>query len=155
MIAYVTHPVVLLTLGGAVGTNARYWLGAFLAHRYGPLLAEPYGSLRGPLAIFVINVTGSLLLALFVVPLREHAPDWWILLGVGFCGGYTTFSSFALDTVELVRKHHQPGLAVLNVVASVIVSCVVVWLAVSSMEAFYPPRPPVMEVEGPETQKEP
>jgi CrcB protein len=155
MIAFLTHPVVLLTVGGAVGTNARYWLAVYLAHWYGPLLAEPYTSLRGPLAIFVINVTGSLLLALLVVPLREHAPHWWILFGVGFCGGYTTFSSFALDTVELVRKHHQPGLAVLNIVASVIVSCVVVWLAVSSMERIHPPEPPVMEAEDPEMQKEP
>src|SRR5215204_3820594 len=110
MMSFLTHPVVLLTLGGALGTNARYWLGAAIVHGCRDWFAEPYASLRGPLAIFVVNVTGSLILALMVVPLRERAPGWWVLLGVGFCGGYTTFSSFALDTVELIRKHHQPGL---------------------------------------------
>lgn len=93
MLSYLTHPIVLLTIGGAVGTNARYWLGAFVAHRSATRLAEPYLNLRGPLAIFLINVTGSLLLGLFVVSLRERLPIWWIVLGVGFCGGYTTFSS--------------------------------------------------------------
>ena len=155
MLSYLTHPIVLLTVGGAVGTNARYWLGVFIVHRFGPMFAEPYTSLRGPLAIFVINVTGSLLLALFVVPLRERAPNWWILFGVGFCGGYTTFSSFALDTVELIRKHHQPGLAVLNVAASVIISCAVVWVAVAGMEALHPQTPPVMEAADSETRTEP
>ena len=155
MLSLLTHPVVLLTVGGAVGTNARYWLGVFVAHRCGNWLAEPYLNLRGPLAIFLINVTGSLLLGLFVVPLRERLPTWWIVLGVGFCGGYTTFSSFALDTVELIRKHHQPGMAILNVAASVLISCIVVWLAVAGMETIYPHTPPVMAAEDSETQKEP
>lgn len=155
MISLLTHPVVLLTVGGALGTNARYWLGAFVLQRYGSWFTEPYTGLRGPFAIFVVNVTGSLLLGLFAVPLRERLPNWWILLGVGFCGGYTTFSSFALDTVELIRRHQQPGLAVLNVVASVIISCVVVWIAVAGMERAYPPAPTVMEVEDSETRKGP
>jgi CrcB protein len=153
MLSYLTHPVVLLTVGGAVGTNARYWLGVFVAHRCSNLLTDPF--LRGPLAIFLINVSGSLLLGLFVVPLRERLPSWWIVLGVGFCGGYTTFSSFALDTVELIRKHHQPGMAILNVVASVMISCTVVWLAVAGMETVYPHPPAVMEVEDPETRMAP
>lgn len=134
MITFLTHPVVLLTLGGALGTNARYWLGAGIVHWCRDWLADPYASLRGPLAIFVINVTGSLILGLMVVPLRERATGWWILLGVGFCGGYTTFSSFAVDTVELIRKHHQPGLAIANVVASVVISCAVTWFAIAGME---------------------
>jgi CrcB protein len=155
MVSYLTHPVVLLTVGGALGTNARYWLGALVLHRFGHLFAEPYTSLRGPVAIFIINVTGSLLLGFFVVPLRDRLPNWWILLGVGFCGGYTTFSSFALDTVELIRKHHQPGLALVNVAASVLFSVAVVWLAVSCMERLHPHTAPLMEAEGPETRKEP
>jgi fluoride exporter len=129
---------VLLTIGGAVGTNARYWLGVSIAHWCRDWLTDPYANLRGPLAIFAINVSGSLLLGLFVVPLRERLPGWWILFGVGFCGGYTTFSSFAVDTVELIRKHHQPGLAVANVVASVLVSCAVAWLAIAGMEVIHP-----------------
>jgi CrcB protein len=110
------------------------------------------------LAIFLINVSGSLILGICVVPLRERMPVWWILLGVGFCGGYTTFSSFAVDTVELIRKHHQPGLAVLNVVASVLIACAVTWLAIAGMELIHPRaanEPAVMEAADREAQTEP
>ena len=150
-----THPVVLLTIGGALGTNARYWLGVWIATWYGRFISEHHWSAHFPLAIFIINVTGSLLLGLLVVPMRDRIPAAWILLGVGFCGGYTTFSTFALDTIELIRRHHQPGMAILNVVASVVVSCAVVWIAVAGMESIYPAPPPVMEVEDPEKKTEP
>jgi fluoride exporter len=129
MISILTHPIVLLTVGGAVGTNARYWFGRWIASQH---WTEHF-----PLATFTINVTGSLLLGFFVVPFRDRLPGWYILLGVGFCGGYTTFSTFALETVELLR-HHPPGAAVLNVVGSVVVGCLVTWFAVMGMEAIYP-----------------
>jgi CrcB protein len=150
MIAFLTHPVVLLTIGGALGTNARYWLGVWIVSQR---WTEDF-----PLATFVINISGSLLLGLLFLPLHNRWPHWWILLGVGFCGGYTTFSTFALETVDLIRRHHQPGLAVLNVVGSVALSCLVVWLALDGMERFYqkpPPASPVMEAADPETRTEP
>jgi CrcB protein len=149
MLSYVTQPIVLLTIGGAVGTNARYWLGRWIAAHH---WTEHF-----PLATFMINVTGSLLLGLLVVPLRDRLPGWYILLGAGFCGGYTTFSTFALETVELLR-HHPPGMAVLNVVGSVVIGCFVTWFAMMGMEAVYP-RPPhapaVMAAEDSQTQTEP
>ena len=136
----------MLTVGGAVGTNARYGLGRWIAMHH---WTEHF-----PLATFTINVTGALLLGLFVVPFRDRLPGWYILLGVGFCGGYTTFSTFALETVELVRRHHQPGQALLNVVASVVIGCLVTWFAIAGMEAIYPKpahTPPVMEAEDAQT----
>jgi CrcB protein len=149
MISFLTHPIVLLTVGGAVGTNARYWLGVWIAsHRW----TEHF-----PLATFVINVSGSLLLGLIVVPLHNRLPSWWILLGVGFCGGYTTFSTFALETIHLIR-YHQPGIALLNVVGSVVIACVVTWMALATMESIYPRPPhqePVMAAPDSEIQKEP
>jgi fluoride exporter len=158
MSSYLLHPVVLLTVGGAIGTNARYWLGVLVVSRCGDWFPTIAPNLRAPLGILIINVTGSLLLGLFVVPLRDGMPPnmrhWWILFGVGFCGGYTTFSSFAVDTVELVRKYHQPGMAFLNVAVSVVVSCLVVWGAIAAMEQIHP-TPLVMEVEGPGTQTGP
>lgn len=147
MLSYVTHPIVLLTVGGALGTNARYWFGRWIASLH---WTEHF-----PLATFAINVTGSLLLGLSLVPFRDRLPGWYLLLGVGFCGGYTTFSTFALETVELIRKHHQPGLAILNVVGSVVIGCLVTWLAVAGMETIYPHTPPVMEAGDSETRREP
>jgi fluoride exporter len=149
MLSILMHPVVLLTLGGAAGTNARYWLGRWIALQH---WTEHF-----PLAIFVINVSGSLLLGLLVLPFRDRLPGWYILLGVGFCGGYTTFSTFALETVELIKRD-QPGMAALNVIASVVASCVAVWVALAGMGAIVPPAtlpPTVMEAADPEMQKEP
>ncbi|MSU77320.1 MAG: fluoride efflux transporter CrcB [Gemmataceae bacterium] len=152
MIGFLTHPVILLTIGGAAGTNLRYWLGRtiwFWSHQS----TQPF-----PLATFLINVTGSLLLALLVLPFRERMPTWYILLGVGFCGGYTTFSTFALETVELIRVYHRPDIAFANILVSVVAGCLVTWMALAGAERFYPlpsPGPAVMEVADPGKQMEP
>ena len=150
MLSFITHPIILLTVGGALGTNARYWLSVWIHHlRW----TEHF-----PLATLCINVSGSLILGLLVVPFHNRLPVWWILLGVGFCGGYTTFSTFALETVVLLQEK-QTGLAVVNVVVSVVLSCAAVWYALAGMQTIYPPRPAepaFMEAAAdPETQKEP
>jgi CrcB protein len=153
MIAFLTHPAFLLTIGGAIGTNARYWLGRYVASH---VEAQQWHLAHFPLATFLINVTGALLLGLLVVPFRDRLPHWYILLGVGFCGGYTTFSAFALETVELVRRHHQPGMAIAYAVASVVIGCLMTWASLAGMEQIYPrPEAPVMEAADPEKKMEP
>jgi len=151
MYNFLTHPAFLLTVGGAVGTNARYWLSVWIHNQR---WTEHF-----PLATFTINVSGSLLLGLLVVPFYNRLPTWWILLGVGFCGGYTTFSAFALETVALIHEKQKIDLAILNVLASVVMSCACVWFAIASMKSIYPPpsiaTDPVMEAADRETQKEP
>ena len=139
MISILTHPIVLLTIGGAVGTNARYWLGVWIH--------DQRWTTHFPLATLAINVSGSLLVGLFVVPFHSRLPTWWVLLGVGFCGGYTTFSTFALETVTLIRREHRIDLAILNVVVSVGLAGAVCWLAMVGMESIYPRphEPPAME----------
>lgn len=78
-------------LGGAAGSIARYALACSL----------PAGS-GFPLATFAVNATGSLLIGLFAGSLEGH-PMLLRLLSVGFCGGFTTFSTFSADTVRLLR----------------------------------------------------
>jgi CrcB protein len=150
MLAYLTHPVVLLTVGGALGTNARYWLSVWIHdHKW----TEQF-----PLATLLINVSGSLLLGLFVAPFHNRLPMWWILLGVGFCGGYTTFSTFALETVVLMHDKQKTDLAMLNVLLSVVLSCAAMWIALMGMRSIYPAppvQPAIMEAADRETRTEP
>jgi CrcB protein len=86
-----------LVLGGAIGAPARYLLDGFVQdHTEG---AFPWGTL-------VINVSGSLLLGLITGAALYHAfpdtPKIW--LGTGFCGSYTTFSTFTFETVRLLEE---------------------------------------------------
>jgi CrcB protein len=90
---------LIIGFGGAVGTVARFWLGGVVARRFGE--AFPVGTL-------VINVTGSFLITFFAT---VTAPDgrWMVpargraFFMTGVCGGYTTFSSFSLQTLNLAQ----------------------------------------------------
>ena len=121
--ALLTSKVVILALGGAVGTNLRYWVGS----RLGQFRAFPLGT-------FVINVSGSFILGvlwfLFARRLPPRYSDWYLLLGTGFCGGYTTFSTFELETFQLIQDRSL-WMAMANILGSVIVGYAAVVAAVA------------------------
>lgn len=84
-------------IGGFLGVNLRYWLQAWAAGRWGT--SFPYGTL-------IINVTGSLLLGFFLtlVTQRVVAPaNWRLFMAVGLLGGYTTFSAFSVEALNLLQ----------------------------------------------------
>lgn len=91
-------PLVVF-LGAGLGGVARYLLGEWVQERA-----------RGdfPTGTLAINVTGSLALAtLYALVDGVQAPaEWKLFLGVGFCGGYTTFSTFSYETVRLLNEGH-------------------------------------------------
>jgi CrcB protein len=100
-----------IALGAVAGASARYFLSGSIAK----LLPSsfPYGTL-------IINITGSLLLGFFLAWTSERvllAPRWRLLIAIGFCGSYTTFSSYAFETFALVEQG-QWLLVGLNVIAS-------------------------------------
>lgn len=99
---------LLVMLGGALGSGARYGLGLAL------------GGGRFPWGTFAVNLGGGLAMGLVIGGLARVAGSepWRLLLGIGFLGGFTTFSSFALDAVTLVERG-APGLAALYVLGSV------------------------------------
>lgn len=112
-----------VAIGSAVGGLARFGVGTWLqgrlddwAPRTGPAPFLPF-----PIGTLIVNVSGSFLLgAILVVVSRQgaHANATRLLLAVGLCGGYTTFSTFSADTVGLLENGGS-ALAALNLVASV------------------------------------
>lgn len=110
-------------IGSALGGGARYWLSGFIANRIGETF--PWGTI-------VVNVSGSLVIGFFAT---LTGPDGRLLVGtearqfvmIGLCGGYTTFSSFSLQTLNLVRDGEWLY-AGLNIGLSVVLCLLAVWL---------------------------
>ncbi|MGW6446834.1 fluoride efflux transporter CrcB [Lentzea sp. NPDC055074] len=96
--------VLVVFLGAALGAPARYLTDRFVQSRHSSDF--PFGTL-------VVNVVGCLLIG-FVV-----GTSWMPLLGVGFCGGLTTYSTFSYETVKLLEAEKYRS-ALLNVVVSVV-----------------------------------
>ncbi len=119
---------IMVALGGALGSVARYWLAILML----PLSRDlPWGTI-------VINIAGSFAISFFGVLTLEHSryavPEIWRLaFMVGLCGGFTTFSSFSLQTLDLLRAG-QPGRALLNIGISVILCLIAVWLGFLAAE---------------------
>jgi fluoride exporter len=107
-------------VGGMLGAALRVWI----ARR---LVTDP---IQWPWAIFVVNVTGSALLAYFATRLQERLPQSTYrrpLVGTGFCGAYTTFSTMQVE-ILLMLDHHAYGLAVGYAAGSIVAGLAAVWL---------------------------
>lgn len=93
--------VAVVAVGGLVGAEARYALG----------LALPHGPTQWPWSTLLINTTGCVLIGVLMVVITELVdahPLARPLLGVGFLGGYTTFSTYTVEIVNLVRAGRAP-----------------------------------------------
>ena len=92
-------PYLLVALGGAIGSMLRYGAGVFV----GSLWRDPF-----PLGTMLINIIGSLVMGLFVGLMARMLPSWQnearLFFAVGVLGGFTTFSSFSLDTITMVER---------------------------------------------------
>ena len=114
---------ILVMLGGGLGTGARFWISGFVAERAGEFFS---------LGTLVVNITGSFVVGFFAAFAGPEAP---VLVSprsrqffmIGVCGGYTTFSSFSLQTLDLARDGDW-GKALLNTALSFGCCLTAVWL---------------------------
>jgi CrcB protein len=120
---------LMIATGGAVGSMLRFWVGGSVSDRLGSRF--PYGT-------FAVNCTGSFLIGLIITLIAERAnvnPNWRYLIGVGFIGGYTTFSAFEFETFQSMQEGKML-VASLNVILSVTVGLICVWLGFAAARAM-------------------
>ncbi len=89
--------LVLVMAGGAVGAGLRHLVGRAALEAFGP--SWPWGTL-------IVNIAGGLAMGVLAGSLSRlaAAEPWRLLLGVGLLGGFTTFSSFSLDTIAMIER---------------------------------------------------
>ena len=92
------NDILVISLGAILGANARWLISRYAARILGPVF--PYGTL-------MINVSGSFIVGFFMIWATERVlldPRWRLLVVVGFCGAFTTFSSFAFETMAYLEQ---------------------------------------------------
>lgn len=100
-----------ISLSAILGANLRYLLSRFAARELGPVF--PYGTL-------FINIIGSFIVGLFLIWTTERVlidPHWRLVVVIGFCGSFTTFSSYAFETMAYFEQG-QWGLMVVNILSN-------------------------------------
>ena len=118
--------VLLVALGGAIGSVARYSLSGYvLKHTL---------DWRFPAGTFTVNVVGCLLAGVLAGLAEKHdmlSPDARLLLFTGLLGGFTTFSAFGLETMHLIKRGDL-AIASANVVLSVLAGLVALWIGMGA-----------------------
>ena len=121
--------LLVIGLAGLVGTLSRYWLSGIVARRYGETF---------PLGTLAVNLVGCFLVGLLFYLLQERylvTPIVRTVVFLGFFGGFTTFSSYGLQTFTLLQEG-QLGLAALNVTLSNLIGLLLVWAGYTLAKAL-------------------
>ncbi len=112
------HPLFLVGVGGALGSNLRYGVGYWLN--------PSTTSFPFPFGTTLVNVLGSFFLGCIAGMVNDRTQWVYLLVGVGFCGGLTTFSTFSLELVEHLQSG-RAGVAILECVLNVLVGLIALY----------------------------
>jgi CrcB protein len=115
--------VLWISIGAVLGANLRYWIGDWVAQRFGS--GFPFGTL-------LINISGSFLLGLVVSMTLENFiidPRLRLLITIGLLGSYTTFSTYAYESVALLSQG-QWALGLFNLLGSSVLGAIFAFLGV-------------------------
>jgi fluoride exporter len=107
---------LVISLGAIAGANLRYWMSRSAVRLLGPVF--PWGTLT-------INALGSFVLGFFLAWTTERTivdPRWRLLIAVGFCGGFTTFSSYAYESMTFFEQG-QWSLLAANFLSNNLLAC--------------------------------
>lgn len=117
---YMIQKIILVTLGGGLGSAIRYLVS---------LGFDRFGSGSFPVATFLVNLTGSLLIGLMLglFVRQELGEGWRVFFITGICGGYTTFSAFSAENLHLLQSG-QFSLAFIYSLSSVLLGVFAVFL---------------------------
>lgn len=121
------HPLILVAVGGALGSVARYLLSGWALHHS--------ADWRFPLGTFVVNVAGCFVIGVLAgLAIKHHvfSAETRLLLFTGVLGGFTTFSAFGLETFYLLRRA-EFLVAGSYVLLSVAVGLLVLWIGFSAV----------------------
>ncbi|MGM0974771.1 MAG: fluoride efflux transporter CrcB [Bacillota bacterium] len=112
--------ILWVGVGGIFGAIVRFLLGNWFIGR--PSVTFPFGT-------WIINISGSFILGILAaLHFRNVIPEWsWFLLGTGFLGAYTTFSTFGVETINMLQKKDTRN-AVIYVLSTVILGISFAWV---------------------------
>ncbi|MDO4642690.1 MAG: fluoride efflux transporter CrcB [Cardiobacteriaceae bacterium] len=114
-------------LGGGLGSICRY-LTSYFINKNGSVF---------PLATLLVNLGGSLLIGLLAHALGRHHLEWRALLITGFCGGFTTFSTLSLESIQLWQTQHDTQL-ILYLCLSLVGGLLAAWAGLQLGRALLP-----------------
>ena len=121
--------ILFIGLAGLVGTLGRYWLSGLAARRFGETF---------PVGTLLVNIVGCFLAGFLFYLMQERFlvnQTVRTVILIGFLGGFTTFSSFGLQTFTLIRDS-EFVFAALNIVVSNLVGLLMVWIGYTLAKAF-------------------
>ncbi|MBB4841095.1 CrcB protein [Sphingomonas kyeonggiensis] len=122
-------PILLVMLGGAFGSAARYLTGKLTLGWFGP--DYPWGTLA-------VNLIGGFLMGMLagtLAKIGQGGEQWRLLIGVGLLGGYTTFSAFTLDLMNMIERGDY-GMGLGYILASVVGSALALFAGLSILRAI-------------------